>query len=1241
MIVLIALICILMYPMATNGTIPVPENDPQMRALKNLFDATDGLNWDYERINTCLEDILAPQGGVPWNFSVSNGSYVHNPCSFMGVPCRHGVFTSLKSLYLPCGSLSGTIPHGLSNLNDLEDLVLLNNSLHGALPADLAQLRQLVLLDVSGNNFEGTIPPGYSNLTNLKILNVGQNRLTGTLPDGLWNLESMINLGLYTNYFSGTISSEVSRLRKLYSLLLHGNNLQGTIPEELELLTNLEKLSLDANQLTGSIPYFFRNMTELQLLSLSSNHLSGTLLPEFAKLGKLQYLGLTDNKFVGTIPPEYASLKEIHYLFLDINALTGTVPIVLFENLTKIETFGIGYNRLSGTLSPSLGKLKTLKTVYMDNNLFSGPIPIEFAELTNLRIFFLNNNEITGTIPEALTKMTNLDEIHLRGNRLSGTISESFGLKLNLSKLILADNMFTGTIPQSLGMLENLHHLMLSSNLLTGTIPHIFSNLGHLKMVTLFGNNLHGTLPEEIGQLTNLEQLVLYGNSLTGTIPELGDLRKLSILALGSNCMSGTIPTSWCKLKELSLLEFTSIGGGQNCRKSNFLGGSSFSGFTSKLLISGTLPTCLLNELPKLSKLYASGNHITGSIPKNIAHRVDVLDLSFNNLRGTLPASLINSAGRIVDLSHNLISGDLSNLNVPNATKLKGLNITVNNISGDIPKSLLSLENVEMLSGNVFTCSADRSKDLPAYDPMFSNYSCGSNLYMTSVIIFACVAVLSIAILLYCSNNPAYYGELQFWSDVADGKKWRNTKIDISINHIRKFTFHLFDISWTVLQMSPILLIVVIIYFAFSKERLLKYSYGWVSTAAYITGSYASITLMIVYTLIVAVLIFIMYRDEVGRIHQDVSKETASVSYDISNYLLFSARLFCLFVTIWGILVAGNLLYLKILQDSSLAVQDLFRLFFALFKWFWINIAAYFILDTEIFMFRMDKTKHEMLLEKLFGSKVRFMFFMDAICLFVIPIFTQTVTDPACFYNYFVAESTETLVSTKYCLNAFYGKTHNNCPSGQEVTSDLVITADIPFVYSYTCSAVILRTYVPLYATMYTFILLKCLLQYLFFYWDAMNEHQARSLQPRLSIKGKDVVLPPLNFFRWLLILTMPAHNLVWDNEERKVLYKNGYVFPSATKLWLWKFMPINLSTILILLTFGIESPSLGIMVMTSLLAENRLMHLIIGRFLVREMSAIAQSGKKFKTLQGTYDAITLQNDYRIREFAKDVEQRQ
>ncbi|CAK9218047.1 unnamed protein product [Sphagnum troendelagicum] len=192
---------------------------------------------------------------------------------------------------------------------------------------------------------------------------------------------------------------------------------------------------------------------------------------------------------------------------------------------------------------------------------------------------------------------------------------------------------------------------------LRGNLSGAIGNLTNLQVLTITGNpGLTGNLPSEIGSLSNLTTLDLHDNGFTGVIPNLAQLTNLETLSLNGNAFSGSIEHVFQGLNTTFWMVDLS---------SNQLTGC-IPGLTTGLgdNISGL----------SITSLNVSHNHIGGyfNISNQFSENIlTTLDLSFNNISGDI-STLIFCA-----LDNNTFYGPLC--------LLETLLINNNHFSGKLP----------------------------------------------------------------------------------------------------------------------------------------------------------------------------------------------------------------------------------------------------------------------------------------------------------------------------------------------------------------------------------------------------------------------------------------------------------------------------------------------------------------------------------------------------------------------------
>ena len=163
--------------------------------------------------------------------------------------------------------------------------------------------------------------------------------------------------------------------------------------------------------------------------------------------------------------------------------------------------------------------------------------------------------------------------------------------------------------------------------------------------------------------------------------PDLGNALNMLSLDLSNNHLRGDIPRwIWGNKKDYLDLSFNLLAGLKKPHISP--------NFSNSIVL-------LVN------------NRLTGKIPTSIcnASSLRVLDLSFNNLSGSIPPCLINKnlVSRVVNLRGNKISGVILD-QFSRECILQTYDVSNNNLGGKIPKSLGNCKNLLVM--NVVTTTS-------------------------------------------------------------------------------------------------------------------------------------------------------------------------------------------------------------------------------------------------------------------------------------------------------------------------------------------------------------------------------------------------------------------------------------------------------------------------------------------------------------------------------------------------------
>ncbi|KAM1475251.1 hypothetical protein ACFX2I_031174 [Malus domestica] len=241
---------------------------------------------------------------------------------------------------------------------------------------------------------------------------------------------------------------------------------------------------------------------------------------------------------------------------------------------------------------------------------------------------------------------------------LTGRLDPAIGKLSALAELSIVPGRIFGTLPQSISQLKSLRFLGLSRNFISGQIPPSLGQLRNLRTLDLSYNQFAGAIPSSVAALPELSNLILCYNRLSGSVPPFTS-QTLSRLDLKHNDLSGSLTPNSLP-PSLQYLSF------------------------SWNRLSGPVDL-LLNRLDQLNYLDLSINQLTGTIPGRIfTFPITNLQLQRNLFSGRIaPDGQVSIAN--VDLSYNRLSGEIS----PLFSTVQSLYLNNNRFTGQVPGSFV------------------------------------------------------------------------------------------------------------------------------------------------------------------------------------------------------------------------------------------------------------------------------------------------------------------------------------------------------------------------------------------------------------------------------------------------------------------------------------------------------------------------------------------------------------------------
>ncbi|XP_076926637.1 receptor-like protein EIX2 [Bidens hawaiensis] len=476
--------------------------------------------------------------------------------------------------------------------------------------------------------------------------------------------------------------------------------LEGTLSHSLMNLKHLRYLDLSMNSFSGSIPKYLGSFKHLEYLNMSGLSFEGVVPHHLGNLSRLQYLDLRNSFYMGNTYSDYHQTLPNFIAPGSMYIKDDLGWVSSLSSLRHLDLSGIIIGKHIDWFHPvnRLSSLRTLNLADCDIKIPS----IEFVNFTSLNSLDLSGNYINSTIPVWLSNLTDLMHLNLQSNLIYGEIPEFLGMFSALASLKLSLNSFDTLIPDHLCNLSSLVHLDLSENMFSGQIPTSFGLLLRLEDLYLHFNQLSGNIPLSLGKLSKLKNLDLSLNSLAGVLSEthFTMLNNLNNLVLSSNSLVLNFSSQWIPPFQLQVFYAASCNIGPHFP--NWFQTQTklqrIDLFNSS--IRDTLPEWFENILSHILHLDMSNNQISGKMPRihfDSSNQMEdgILKLNSNKFEGSI--ATFPSNVKFLDLSDNLLSGNVPHTDGTTNPRLEVVNLSKNRFAGSIPLHFCKVLSIQVL----------------------------------------------------------------------------------------------------------------------------------------------------------------------------------------------------------------------------------------------------------------------------------------------------------------------------------------------------------------------------------------------------------------------------------------------------------------------------------------------------------------------------------------------------------------
>lgn len=531
-----------------------------------------------------------------------------------------------------------------------ERLLLSFNYIQTFTAASFPLLERLELLELGTQFTSFTVDrEAFRNLPNLRTLDLGRSTIDFLHPDAFQGLPRLFELRLFYCGLSAAVLQDgyFRNLPSLNRLDLSKNQIHSlSLHPSFQELSSLKSVDFSLNDIPMACEHDLRPLQgkELSFLGLAANNLYSRVSVDWGKCGNplrnmvLDTLDVSKNGWTVDIMRNFTSAINGTRILDLVLARHVMGPGFGFQNIKDPDR-----HTFAGLARSSLRRLDL-----SHGSIFSLGFRL-FEALEELKVLDVAHNKINTIAREAFYGLDSLQVLNMSFNLLGELYNPNFRGLPNVTYIDLQKNHIGIIQDETFRFLQRLQTLDLRDNALKTihfipSIPTLL--LGGNKLVTLPDTSFTASFVQlSENRLERVDELYF-----------LFQIPHLQVLILNQNrlslCASSPGPSGSLSLEQLFL--------GENMLQLAWQTGSCWDVFEGlprlqRLFLNNNylnfLPPGVFSHLVALRVLSLNGNRLTALSPGDLPPRLEVLDVSRNQLLSPDPA-VFASLG-VLDVTHN------------------------------------------------------------------------------------------------------------------------------------------------------------------------------------------------------------------------------------------------------------------------------------------------------------------------------------------------------------------------------------------------------------------------------------------------------------------------------------------------------------------------------------------------------------------------------------------------------------